>query len=128
MKLARPSDIQSLDFYSDDLMGKLVGIKPLADKTEVIKNTKWGDREALRIQVVAINHDGTELIGQTLSYWAIVNRTVLQAKELGNDYAVGVVEVEPQKNDPTRNTVVLIDPTPEQFEQIEAALIEYEAN
>lgn len=121
MKLKRASELQNLDFYSDSLLGKPVAIRAIETKTETIP-TQWGEREGLRVYAVAVNHDGTVTQGRTLSYWTVVNRMALQALNEDVDFIVGVPEVEPQKNDPTRTTVVFNDPSDEQFAAVAAAV------
>lgn len=126
-RFASPSDLQAIDFYSDELVGKVVALKALETETETIP-TKWGNREGLRVLAVAVNPDGTAFSGKTLSYWQVVNRSVLKALSEGHDYAVGVVTASPQKGDPTRTTVELIDPSPDEMDVIESAVDDYERN
>ncbi len=123
------NSVNSIDFYSDDLKGQLVALKPLTDHTEVIRGTKWGDRSALRVLAIQVEGNGefTEL-GSTLIFWEVVNRVILDNLRLGNDWTVGVPEVMPQKMDSTRTTTVLEEPSPDQLIDAIAAVEAYEAS
>ena len=104
-----PTDTADLAGPMSDLIGRFVAIRPLSLDLVTI-STEYGPSKALRVQTVDLD-SGVDA-GVRLLFWSTVQRAVAQGAHAGLDWVVGIITVQPQRNDPTRS-VYLLEPSSE---------------